>query len=185
MIAANNLRAGTIILMDNELYKVVDYSHVKPGKGGAYARTKLKRLSDGSIADRTFRSDEKIEDVRLEQKVMQFSYRDGDLLYFMDNETFEQQPINVNQLEDVVDFLAEEASIKVNFHEEKVVGVEIPPAVGLKVVKADPGVKGDTATGGSKPAKLVTGYVVQVPLFIEEGDIIKVDTRTGEYLERM
>lgn len=185
MISANNLRPGVVFLLDDELYTVVEYSYVKPGKGIAYAKTKLRRLSDGNMVDRTFRSEEKIEDVRLEQKNMQYLYRDGELLYFMDDETYEQHPINVQQLGDAIDFLAEEAFIKVNFFKDKVVGVELPPAVELKVVKSDPGVKGDTATGGSKPATLSTGYVVQVPLFIEEGDIIKVDTRTGEYLERM
>jgi len=185
MISANNLRPGVVFLMDDELYTVVEYSYVKPGKGIAYAKTKLRRLSDGNMVDRTFRSEEKIEDVRLEQRNMQYLYKDGELLYFMDDETYEQHPINIQQLGDTIDFLAEEAFIKVNFFKDKVVGVELPPAVELKVVKSDPGIKGDTATGGSKPATLSTGYVVQVPLFIEEGDIIKVDTRTGEYLERM
>jgi len=185
MISANNLRPGVVFLLDGELYSCVEYSYVKPGKGGAFARTKIRRLSDGSIISRTFRSEEKIEDVRIEQKVMQYLYKDGNLLYFMDNDTYEQIPINIEQLGDAINFIIEGSNIEVNFYEDKVVGVEIPPAVELEVAVAAPGVKGDTATGASKLVKLVTGYTVQVPLFIEQGDIIKVDTRTGEYLERM
>ena len=184
MISANDFRQGNVVLLEEQLYSIVSFSRVKPGKGGAYVRTKLKRLSDGNILDRTFRAEEKIEDVRLEGKSMQFLYRDGDLLYFMDNETYEQQPITVQQLGDAVNFLAEGASIKVEFHGKKPVGIELPPSVELEVVKTDPGVRGDTATGGSKRAILATGYTVQVPLFIETRDVIRVDTRNGEYLER-
>ena len=184
MISPNNFRQGLVILLDEQLFSVVDFTHVKPGKGGAYVRTKLKRLSDGNVMDRTFRSEEKIEDVRLEQKDMQFLYRDGDLLYFMDNETYEQQPLSAQYLEDAIEFLAEGTNIKVNFHGSKPVSVELPPAVELEVVTTPPGVRGDTATGGTKPATLTTGYVVQVPLFIQEGEVIRIDTRTGEYVGR-
>ncbi len=184
MVSANNFRSGLVISLDGQLYSVVEYSRVKPGKGGAYVRTRLKRLSDGNVIDRTFRSEEKVEDVRLEQKNMQFLYKDGGLLYFMDNETYEQQPMTAEQLGDVINFLVEGATIKVEFHEAEPVSIELPPAVEIQVETTDPGVRGDTATGGSKPARLTTGYVVQVPLFIQEGDVIRVDTRTGEYLER-
>jgi elongation factor P len=184
MISANSFRQGLVILLDEQLYSVVSFSRVKPGKGGAYVRTKLKRLSDGSVLDRTFRSEERVQDVRLEQKSMQFLYRDGELLYFMDNETYEQQPLTTQQLEDATKFLAEGATIKVEFYEGEPVGVELPPSVELEVASTDPGIRGDTATGGSKPARLTTGYVVQVPLFIQPGESIRVDTRTGEYLER-
>ena len=184
MISPNNFRQGLVILLDGQLYSVVDFTRVKPGKGGAYVRTKIKRLSDGSIVERSFRSEEKIEDVRIEQKDMQFLYKDGDLFYLMDNETYEQQPLASQHLGDAVNFLAEGASIKVDFYEGKAIGVELPTAVELQIESTDPGVRGDTATGGSKPAKLVTGYVVQVPLFIQPGEVIRVDTRTGEYLER-
>ena len=184
MISANDFRFGTVIKVEGQLYTVVGFSHVKPGKGGAYVRSKLKRISDGNVIDRTFRSDEKVEDVRLEHKDMQYLYRDGDLLYFMDNETYEQTPLNVDLLGDAVNFLAEGSTITIQFYKDDVVGVEIPPAVELEVEVAAPGIRGDTATGATKPAKLKTGYVIQVPLFIEPGDIIKVDTRTGEYLER-
>lgn len=184
MISANSFRQGLVILLDGQLYSVVNFSRVKPGKGGAYVKTKIRRLSDGNILDRTFRSEERVEDVRLDQKSMQFLYRDGELLYFMDNETYEQQPLTVQQLGDAVKFLAESATIKVEFHEDKPVGVQLPTSVELEVVKTDPGVRGDTATGGSKPAELTTGHVVQVPLFIQTGDVLRIDTRTGEYLER-
>jgi elongation factor P len=184
MISPNDFRFGTVIKVEGQLYTVAGFTHVKPGKGGAYVKTKLKRMSDGNLIERTFRSDEKIEDVRLENRDMQFLYRDGDLFYFMDNATYEQMALSANHLEDAVNFLVEGATIKVQFYQEEAIGVEIPPAVVLEVDVADPGIKGDTATGGTKPAKLKTGYVLQVPLFIEPGDIIKVDTRTGEYLER-
>ncbi len=184
MISANNFRHGLVISLDGQLYSVVGFSRVKPGKGGAYVKTKIKRLSDGSILDRTFRAEEKVEDVRLEQKSMQFLYRDGELLYLMDNETYDQRPFNAQQLGDAVKFLAEGANIKVEFHKGEPIGAELPPSVELEVTKTDPGIRGDTATGGSKPATLTTGYVVQVPLFVQMGDVIRVDTRTGEYLER-
>ncbi|MGB9597792.1 MAG: elongation factor P [Candidatus Poribacteria bacterium] len=185
MISPNNFRFGTVIKLDGQLYSVTGFTHVKPGKGGAYVRTKLRRFSDGNIIERTFRSEEKLEDVRVETKDMQYLYRDGDLLYFMDNESYEQIPINVDNIGDSINFLAEGANIKMQFHDNNPIGIELPPAVMLEVESTDPGVKGDTATGGSKPAKLITGYVLQVPLFIETGDMVKVDTRTGEYLERV
>ncbi|MBD3183918.1 elongation factor P [Candidatus Poribacteria bacterium] len=184
MITANDFRTGQVILVDDQLYSVVSFSHVKPGKGGAYVRTKIKRLSDGNVLERTFRSEEKIEDVRLESKTMQYLYKDGDLIYLMDTETYEQQPMSVDTLDEALDFLVEGGNIEIEFYEDKPVGFELPPSVELEIVKTDPGVRGDTATGGSKPATLSTGYVVQVPLFIQQGETIKIDTRTGEYLER-
>lgn len=184
MISPNSFRFGLVIRLEGQLYSVVGFQHIKPGKGGAYVRTKLKRLSDGNVIERTFRSEEKIEDVRLENRNMQYLYQDGDLLYFMDSETYEQMPLNVDNLGDAINFLAEGATIMMQFFEEKPIGVEMPPAVILEVAKTEPGLKGDTATGATKPATLTTGYVLQVPLFINEGDSIKVDTRSGEYLER-
>ena len=184
MISSNNFRFGTVIKLEGQLYSVAGFTHVKPGKGGAYVRTKLKKLSDGSVIERTFRSDEKLEDVRIETKDMQYLYKDGDLLYFMDKENYEQIPMNADNLEEAINFLAEGATIKVQFYNGDPIGAEMPPAVVLEIESTDPGLKGDTATGGSKPAKLITGYTIQVPLFIETGDMVKVDTRTGEYLER-
>jgi elongation factor P len=184
MISANNFRFGTVIKLEGQLYSVAGFTHVKPGKGGAYIRTKLKKLSDGSVIERTFRSDEKLEDVRIETKDMQYLYKDSDLLYFMDKENYEQIPMNAEKLEESINFLAEGATIKVQFYNGDPIGAEMPPAVVLEIESTDPGLKGDTATGGSKPAKLTTGYTIQVPLFVETGDKVKVDTRTGEYLER-
>lgn len=185
MITPNNFRFGTVILLDGQLYSVVSFMHVKPGKGGAYVRTKLRRMSDGNIIERTFRSEEKIEDVRLETRQMQYLYRDGDIYYFMDTETFEQIPINAKHLGDNVWFIVEGSTVQMQFFQGEPIGIELPPAVEIEVESAEPGLKGDTATSATKPAKLVTGYVLQVPLFIEPGDKIKVDTRTGEYLERV
>ncbi|MEK7399990.1 MAG: elongation factor P [Candidatus Poribacteria bacterium] len=184
MISSNNFRFGTVIKLEGQLYSVAGFTHVKPGKGGAYVRTKLKKLSDGSVIERTFRSDEKLEDVRIETKDMQYLYKDSDLLYFMDKENYEQIPMNADKLEEAINFLAEGATIKVQFYNGDPIGAEMPPAVVLEIESTDPGLKGDTATGGSKPAKLITGYTIQVPLFVETGDMVKVDTRTGEYLER-
>ncbi|HGJ67414.1 TPA: elongation factor P [bacterium] len=184
MIYPNNFRFGLVVKVEGQLYSIVGFQHVKPGKGGAYVRTKLKRLSDGNVIERTFRSEEKIEDVRLENRKMQYLYQDGDLLYFMDSETYEQVPLSADNLGDAINFLVEESTINVQFLENKPISVELPPAVVLQVDKTEPGVKGDTATGATKPATLKTGYVLNVPLFINEGDMIKVDTRSGEYLER-
>jgi elongation factor P len=184
MIYPNNFRFGLVVKVEGQLYSIVGFQHVKPGKGGAYVRTKLKRLSDGNVIERTFRSEEKIEDVRLENRKMQYLYQDGDLLYFMDSETYEQVPLSADNLGDAINFLVEESIINVQFLENKPISVELPPAVIIQVDKTEPGVKGDTATGATKPATLKTGYVLNVPLFINEGDMIKVDTRSGEYLER-
>jgi elongation factor P len=184
MIYPNNFRFGLVVKVEGQLYSIVGFQHVKPGKGGAYVRTKLKRLSDGNVIERTFRSEEKIEDVRLENRKMQYLYQDGDLLYFMDSETYEQVPLSADNLGDAINFLVEESTINVQFLENKPISVELPPAVVLQVDKTEPGVRGDTATGATKPATLKTGYVLNVPLFINEGDMIKVDTRSGEYLER-
>jgi elongation factor P len=184
MIYPNNFRYGLVIRVEGQLYTITGFTHVKPGKGGAYVRTKLKRLSDGNVIERTFRSEEKIEDIRLENRNMQYLYQDGDLLYFMDNESYEQMPLSADNLGDAINFLVEGSTITVQFLENKPISVELPPAVILEIERTDPGVRGDTATGATKPATLKTGFVLNVPLFINEGDSIKVDTRSGEYLER-
>jgi elongation factor P len=163
----------------------VDCQYVKPGKGGAFARTKLKRIADGAVIDRTFRSSDTIETVRLEEREMQYMYSDGNLFYFMDNETFDQHPLSEGLVGDVMKFLKEGDTIKVKVDGNTPVTVELPIFVELAVVETDPGLRGDTASGGSKPAKLETGGVVQVPLFIKEGTVVKVDTRTGTYVERV
>jgi elongation factor P len=185
MAALNDLRNGLVVRLDDVIYTIVDCQHVKPGKGGAFARTKLKRIADGAVIDRTFRSSDTIETVRLEEREMQYMYSDGNLFYFMDNETFDQHPLSEGLVGDVMKFLKEGDTIKVKVDGNTPVTVELPIFVELAVVETDPGLRGDTASGGSKPAKLETGGVVQVPLFIKEGTVVKVDTRTGTYVERV
>lgn len=185
MAGLNDLRNGLVIRLDNVLYAITDCQHVKPGKGGAFARTKLKRVTDGAVIDRTFRSKDTIESVRLEDRDMQYMYNDGTLLYFMDNETFEQHGLSENLVSDGLKFLKEGETIKVKVDENTPLAIELPTFVELKIVETDPGLRGDTASGGSKPATLETGGVVQVPLFVENGTTIKVDTRTGTYVERV
>lgn len=171
--------------MEGELFTIVEFQHVKPGKGMGFVRTRLKNVRTGAVLDRTFRSGEQVEEVRLERREMQFLYRSDDMLYFMDTETYEQFSVPVEAAGDAVLFLKEGEAASVLMDGDTPVGVEVPYFVELKVVETEPGVRGDTATGGSKPAKLETGLVVQVPLFVEEGDTVKVDTRTREYIERV
>ena len=185
MASLNDLRNGLVIRLDNAMYTITDCQHVKPGKGGAFARTKLKRVTDGAVIERTFRSKDTIETIRLEERDMQYMYNDGILLYFMDNETFEQHQLSENLLNDGLKFLKEGETIRVKVDENIPVTIELPTFVELKIVETDPGLRGDTASGGSKPATLETGGVVQVPLFVENGTTIKVDTRTGTYVERV
>jgi len=171
--------------LEGELFTIVEFQHVKPGKGMGFVRTRLKNVRTGAVLDRTFRSGEQVEEVRLERREMQFLYRSDDMLYFMDTETYEQFSVPVEAAGDAVLFLKEGEAASVFMDGDTPVGVEVPYFVELKVVETEPGVRGDTATGGSKPAKLETGLVVQVPLFVEEGDTVKVDTRTREYIERV
>jgi elongation factor P len=183
MISGSELRKGVIIELEGKLYQVVDYQHVKM-KRTALARVKLRDLSAGHTIERTFQSDEKLPRARLDSRPMQYLYNDGELYYFMDEESFEQISLNAEQLGDALNYLKEGTSVEVSSYKGEVVGIELPIAVELKVIETEPGFKGDTATPGSKPAKLETGLTIQVPLFISEGDIVKVDTRTGAYLER-
>jgi elongation factor P len=183
MISGSELRKGIIIELDGKLYQVIDYQHVKM-KRTALARVKLRDINAGHTIERSFQSDEKLVRARLETRQMQYLYNDGDMYYFMDEETFEQIGINREKLGDALNYLKEGTSVEVSSYKGDVVDVELPITVELKVTQTEPGFKGDTATAGSKPAKLETGLATQVPLFINKGDIIKVDTRTGEYLER-
>ena len=185
MAVLNDLRNGLVIRLGDVIYTIVDCQHVKPGKGGAFARTKVKRLTDGAVIDRTFRSSESIETVRVEGRDMQFMYSDGNLLHFMDNETFEQHVLSTDLIGDGMKFLKEGETITVKVDGDTPITVELPTFVALKIVETDPGLRGDTVGGGSKPAKLETGGSVQVPLFVENGTVIKVDTRTGTYVERV
>ena len=164
---------------------ILDFQHVKPGKGGAFVRTKWRNLITGNVQERNFRSGEKFEKPDLEEKTMEYLYNEGDKYYFMDTTTYEQTFVNKETLGDAVNFLKENIQADILFFEGKVIGVDLPNTVELKVVRCDPAVKGDTVTGATKPATLETGYTVNVPLFINEGDVLKIDTRTGEYLERV
>ena len=184
MISGSELRKGVIIELEDRLYQVVDYQHVKM-KRTALARVKLRDIQAGHIIERTFQSDEKFIRARLDYRSMQYLYNEGDLYYFMDEESFEQMPISASQLGDAVSYLKEGMSLQVSSYKGELVGVELPITVELQVVDTGPAFKGDTATAGSKPAKLETGITIQVPLFIAKGDTIKVDTRSGSYLERV
>jgi elongation factor P len=183
MISGSDLKKGVIIELDGSLYQVVDYQHVKM-KRTALAKVKLRDLMDGHTVERSFQSDQKLTRARLETRPMQYLYNDDDLYYFMDVDTFEQISINKDTLGDALNYLKEELTVGVSSYKESIVGIDLPVAVELAVTNTDPGFKGDTATAGTKPATLETGLTIQVPLFVNEGDVIKVDTRSGEYLER-
>lgn len=184
MISTNDLRTGVTVEIDGDVFMIVDFQHVKPGKGAAFVRTKIKNVKTGQVFERTFRAGEKLNRAVIERKTMQYLYESGDTYYFMDTQTFEQIPLNKDQIGDPIKFLKENMEVLVMFYEGVSIGIELPTFVELQVVETDPGFKGDTATGGSKPATLETGAVVQVPFFINKGDVVRVDTRTGEYLSR-
>ena len=184
MISSGDLRKGITIELDGKLYQVIDYQHVKM-KRTALARLKLRDIRDGHTIEQTFQTTEKFIRARLDYRTMQYLYNEGDLYYFMDVETFEQMPIDSSQLGDALNYIKEGMSLEVSSYKGELVGVELPITVELQVTETDPGFKGDTATAGNKSAKLETGTTIQVPLFINEGDVIKVDTRTGVYLERV
>ena len=170
--------------MDGNVYQIIEFQHVKPGKGAAFVRTKIRNVISGAVVERTFNPTEKFPTAYIERKEMQYLYSDGDLYYFMDNETYENMPINKDKLGDNFKFVKENTDVKVLSYKGVVFGVEPPLFLELQVTKTDPGFKGDTATNATKPATLETGAEIKVPLFINEGDMIRVDTRTGEYLER-
>ena len=182
-VSTAEFRKGLKIELDGNPYAIVDFQHVKPGKGGAFVRTKLKHLKLGTVVDRTFRSGEKFERVDFKQQPMQFLYRD-DLFHFMNLETYEQIALSRVQVGEAADYLKDNMEVEVVYINGQPSAVELPTFAELRVVKTDPGVRGDTASGGSKPATLETGAVVSVPLFINEGDLLKIDTRTGAYIER-
>lgn len=185
MATTSDFRNGMVVRLDGELWQIVSFQHVKPGKGGAFVRTKLKKVKTGQVVDRTFRAGEKVEDVRLERRPMQYLYSGDHHAHFMDLETYEQHPVGKNMVADQQAFLKENLVCDVLTCEGSVIGVELPNFVDAEIVETDPGVRGDTATGGTKPAKLETGAIVQVPLFVNRGEVIRVDTRTREYLERV
>ncbi len=185
-ISTSDFRTGMVIEVDDELYSIVDYQHVKPGKGGAFIRTKLKGVVNEKTIEKTFRSGENLMEVRVERQPFQFLYKDGNLYYFMHQETFAQTPIEESKVEKP-QFITEGqiCTLAVDVDNERILYAEPPDHIVAKVVKTDPGLRGDTAQGGSKPATLESGATVQVPLFINEGEEIKVDTRTAEYVERV
>jgi len=185
MISSNDLRPGTTIELDGEVWMVVQFQHVKPGKGSAFVRTKIKNVENGNVIERTFRAGERLTRAYLDRKQMQFLYSSQDEYYFMDMETFEQVALKREDIEDAVLFLKEGMQIDVLYYKGKQIGVELPVFVELAVAETEPAFRGDTAQGSSKPAKLETGAVVQVPFFIEVGDVIRIDTRTGTYVERV
>lgn len=184
MISSNDFRTGVTIELDGNVWQVVDFQHVKPGKGSAFVRTKLKNIQTGAVIERTFNAGEKVPKAHVERREMQYLYASDDMYNFMDNETYEQVGLTSEQLGDATKFMKENMNIGVEFFQGTVIGVVLPNAVELTVVETDPGIRGDTATGGNKPAKLETGYVVRVPLFINEGDVLRIDTRSGNYIER-
>ncbi len=184
MVTAGDFRNGMTFDMDGDVYQIIEFQHVKPGKGAAFVRTKIRNVISGAVVDKTFNPTDKFPTAYIERREMQYLYQDGDLYYFMDNETYEQEPIDSHKLGDAFKFVKEEMQCKVLSYKGNIFGVEPPTFVELQVTKAEPGIKGDTATNATKPATLETGAEIRVPLFINEGDMIRIDTRTGEYMER-
>ncbi len=183
-VSTAEFKRGLKIQFDGEPYSIVDFQHVKPGKGGAFVRTKLKHMKLGRVIDNTFRAGEKVELVDFDEKRMQYLYRD-DRYHFMDLDTYDQISLAPEEVGEAREFLKENTEVEILFIDGNPVSVELPNFIELQIVKTDPGIRGDTATGGSKPATLETGAVIQVPLFLNEGDVVKVDTRSGEYLGRV
>ncbi|MEE9162410.1 MAG: elongation factor P [Candidatus Neomarinimicrobiota bacterium] len=185
MATTADFRNGMVMERKRALWKIVEFLHVKPGKGPAFVRTKLKNIRTGQVVDETFRAGEKISEVRVEAHHFRYLYSDGELYHFMDQESYEEATLTADQIGDAVDFLTESLEITIAFHGQDPVEVRVPPHLNLKVAKTEPGVRGDTATGGSKPATLETGVVVQVPLFVDQGETIRIDTRERRYIERV
>jgi len=185
LISTSDFKTGMTIEFDNELFTIVEFQHVKPGKGAAFVRTKLKNRRSGAIVEKTFRSGEKVEKAHLEKKEMQYLYNEGDVYNFMNTETYDQISLSAIQLgEDNIKFLKENMMIQVMFYGEETIGVDLPTTVILKVVETEPGVKGDTASNVTKAATVETGAIIKVPMFVNEGDELVIDTRNGDYISR-
>ena len=184
-VDTSQFRNGLKLELDGEPFTMIYFQHVKPGKGGAFVRTKVKNLKTGRVLDRTFRAGERVEEADVEEKTMQYLYQDGENYVFMDTQSFEQIPFTPEQLGDARKFLKENLEVSVVFWRGQPIGLELPSFIEASVTQCDPGMKGDTASGATKPATLETGAVLQVPLFIKEGDVLRVDTRTGAYVERV
>jgi len=185
MADTTDFRNGFCMLIDGDIFSIAEFQHVKPGKGGAFVRTKLKNMHTGAVLDRTFRSGDKVDEVRLEKREMQYLYSEADLYYFMDLDTYEQMGIASGVVGQAANLLKESENAYVLIARDAAIGVDLPNFVLLEVTHTEPGIKGDTATGATKPATLETGYHVQVPLFVNQGDKLKIDTRTGDYVERV
>lgn len=185
MIDVNELRSGVTFELDGNLYKVIEYSHHKPGRGKATIRTRVRDLRSGALMEKSFTSGDKVQDIRLDYHIVQYLYKDGDLYYFMDKETFEQPAINAAMLDEAIHYLTEGLEVKLTFYEGEPLDIDLPTAVDLRVVQAEMAVKGDTATGSNKIVTTETDLKVQVPLFVETDDIIRVDTRSGAYVTRV
>jgi elongation factor P len=185
MISINDVKKGTCVKIDNNLFTVVDFQHVKPGKGGAFVRTKLKNLNKGTTIDMTFRAGEKVEDIRVETRAMQFLFSEGDSIELMDTESYDQISISKKLIGDLLLYVKESDLVTVMMHDEKPITIEPPTFVNLKVIYAEPGVRGDTATNVTKKVKVETGAEIAVPIFVNQDDMIKIDTRSGSYVERV
>jgi elongation factor P len=185
MYDTSDIRKGLKFQIDGEPYVVVDFQFVKPGKGTAFTKTRIKNLITGAVLDKTYRSNERLEPANIEEKQMQFLYIEGDSYCFMDNQSYEQVYIQKDIVDESANFLSDNLVVAVLFFNERPIGITLPNFVELQVTQSDPGLKGDTASGATKPATLTTGAVIQVPLFVEEGEWLRIDTRTGEYVERV
>lgn len=185
MASTSDFRNGFTMRWNGDIWSIVEFQHVKPGKGGAFVRTKLKNLKTGRVLDNTFRSGEKVEEIRVERRKKTYLYNDGHLYYVMDEDTYEQTPLAKEYLEEILPYLKENMELSILQTDEEILGVEIQTFVELEITETEPGFRGDTATAATKPATVETGAVVQVPLFVNVGDVIRIDTRTGEYMERV
>ena len=185
MVSAGDFKNGLTIEIEGNIFQILEFQHVKPGKGAAFVRTKLKNIISGGVVEKTFRPTEKFENAHIERKEMQYLYQDGDLYNFMDVETYDQIALNADVVGDALKFVKENENVKICSHKGNVFSVEPPLFVDLEITETEPGFKGDTAQGATKPAIVETGATVMVPLFVETGDVLKIDTRTGEYLSRV
>lgn len=184
MISVNEFKNGLTIEVDGELWRIIEFLHVKPGKGGAFVRSKLKNLRTGAVQDKTFRASEKVEKAQIDNKKMQYLYESGDSHVFMDMDTYEQIEVPAEQIQDEVKYLLENMEVNIMMHDDEILGIELPNTVELVVAETEPGIKGDTASGGSKPATMETGVVVQVPFFVNAGDKLVINTQDGSYVKR-
>ena len=184
MISTNDFKTGVTVEIDGDAWQVVEFQHVKPGKGAAFVRAKMRNLCTGAVVERTFNAAERLPNAEVVRREMQYLYENDGMYVFIDNDTYEQIELNNDQLGSAMNFLKENMNVKISSFDNRILGVELPNTVELTVVATEPDIKGDTATGGNKNATMDTGYVVKVPLFINEGDVLRIDTRTGEYIER-